>query len=277
MRLETIKSRLGRIVGPLAWKRAACLFVLSTGRTGTALLTRLLSMSPQVDSFHEPAPNPRDYYASSFSHCCQEPARFARILRDLRGSRIGVSRLRGRIYSETSNRLTFFAPAICVALPRAKWIHLHRHPGGVIRSGMRSGWYDGHKFDMYKIVPGEEDPHYKMWRTWDAFAKTCWFWNAANEYALRFSEEVGTERVLSVSYGELIRSDANAARRIFDFLGVPTPSDGAIQQTLSIRVNHKSDGYFPPYSEWTEQHRATLVSITGETMGKLGYSTEEST
>jgi hypothetical protein len=143
-----IVNGLGAVLGPVTWKQCDCVFTLSTGRTGTALLTRLLSLSSKIDAYHEPPPNPREYYAATYERGWEDCKAFATVLKKLRCRQIGAARISGRMYCETSNRLTFFAPAICIALPRTRWIHLYRHPGGVVRSGMCSGWYDRHKFEV---------------------------------------------------------------------------------------------------------------------------------
>jgi hypothetical protein len=48
-------------------------------------------------------------------------------------------------------------------MPNVKFVHLFRHPGEVVRSGMRRGWYNGHPSDRYRIEPGQHDPMRRLW------------------------------------------------------------------------------------------------------------------
>src|SRR5262245_22026186 len=115
------KQAVRRTLGRMAWRGASCCFVLSTGRTGSQTLTSLLNLSPQVRAFHEPAPQLLAETRDAFDSIRDEPDRFKKIFIDAKAADIGIARLRGKLYAETSNRLTFLAPVIAELIPRAKF------------------------------------------------------------------------------------------------------------------------------------------------------------
>src|SRR5690625_7198839 len=60
-------------------------------------------------------------------------------------------------YIETNNQLTFFAPGLARMFPDAQFVHLYRHPGEVVRSGMRRGWFDHNEPATLKIIRRSEE------------------------------------------------------------------------------------------------------------------------
>ena len=53
------------------WRNNQCVFVLSTGRTGTMQLTALLNLSPQILAFHEPTPVLLKAGADAYQEGCE--------------------------------------------------------------------------------------------------------------------------------------------------------------------------------------------------------------
>ncbi|MEX2286731.1 MAG: sulfotransferase [Planctomycetaceae bacterium] len=262
------------VVGRPGWRAARCCFVPSTGRTGSRTLTSLLDLSPQVRAFHEPAPQLLAESRQAFSEIFKDPQQFARIFAAAKSTEIGIARLKGQLYAETSNRLTFFAPVIARLLPNSLFIHLHRHPVDVVRSGMRRGWYCNHPWDAHRIAPGPGDAAFAAWPGWDAFAKTCWYWSIINEFALDAQEQIAPERWLTVQFDEFMDVESEAWRRIFEFLDVPAPAHANVAEVFGRRENGQQEGDFPHLSEWNQRQKDTLLRIAGETMHKLGYSLE---
>lgn len=130
-----------RAIGQFVWRRSTCVFVLSTGRCGTKTLTHLLKLSSTVYARHEPAPRLYAEALDAYLSNLMPTTRYRAIFTAARAPDIGAAFLRGQVYAETSNWLTFFSPIIRDLLPNAKFIHLVRHPRDVVRSGMRRKWY----------------------------------------------------------------------------------------------------------------------------------------
>lgn len=247
------------------------LFVLSTGRCGTGLLTEILSASPRLRVEHNPKPELE--YVSSVIHrdnidkdaleIAVLAARFDLYFLD--------TFLRGKIYVETNNRISFFAPALANLLPNAKFVHLVRNPADFVRSGMRRGYYQ-EGVVQYQRLDGS---NYSPWNTFSRLEKVTWEWNEINRKIEGFKSNVENERVLTINSESLFKDPATTFK-VYDFFAIENPFLGQngsrmLTKMLSRPVNKQEKGGFPKYSDWNEvdkkafQRIATLAS-------KYGYS-----
>ncbi len=250
---------------------ARCVFVLSTGRTGTRTLSLLLELCPQVAAFHEPRPKLIELSFAAMRDVWQRRGDYGQQFWEAKAQAITEADRDGRIYAETSNRFTYLAPALADVLPRAKFIHLHRHPAEVVRSGMRRGWYVNHPGDRHRLRPAPEDLFHKQWNDLDAFSKCCWYWHAVNQVAIRFVEALAPQRSFQLRFDHLISPDAADRLPLWDFLEVDAPSSSAVEATIQQRANRQRFGHFPPVADWSPQQWAVLHGIAGTTMDALGY------
>ncbi len=253
-----------------SWRSAKCLFVLSTGRTGSSTLIRLLNLSPKITALHEPKPNLVREYRRAFSGMMTRPDRYRRLFERARRRLISRACSNGEVYAEAT-LLKFFAPVIADMLPNAKFLHLHRHPGEVVRSGMRRRWYLDNPVDRYRLVPPPTDPAYGSWAHWDSFQKVCWLWHVENTYFLDLAQTLGHDRVLRLQFDQWIDPRTGEYRRIFDFVGVEPPEPGAVSRVLGTKYNRQADGEFPRYEQWTDAQKQSLYEIASTTMNRLGY------
>lgn len=246
-------------------------FVLSTGRCGTRLITNILSASPRLRVEHNPKPELE--YVSSVIHrdnVCREAlkigvlaARFDLFFLD--------TLLRGKIYVETNNRISFFAPALAELLPNSKFIHLVRNPADFVRSGMRRGYYTQ---DVVQYQRLDGSCHF----TWNAFSrmeKVAWEWNEINLKIEDFKTDVDANRVLTVN-SECLYKESATTFSIFDFIGVKNPFSGqsgckALKKMLAKPVNKQEKGMFPKYSDWSETDKRAFQRIV-TLASKYGYS-----
>lgn len=259
------------LVGKSLWKNARCVFVLSTGRTGTSSLTRLMDLSPAVRAFHERRPRMMRQSRAAYYDVYDSTDEYVRLIAKGLARPIGYTRFTARIYCDTSNRYTYLAPALAKALPRARFIHLYRHPGDVVRSGMRRGWYGSHSEDRYRITPRNDDPAHAEWDKWGRLSKICWYWSAVNKFALQFLRTIPSERGFSLRFEDLVEMKWDTCNRLFDFLGVQRPASTSIESTLAMRHNSQRTGEYPAWRDWNRRDRDVLGQIAGDTMVTLGY------
>ena len=175
------------------------------------------------------------------------------------------------IYAETSNRLTYFADALAELMPRSVFIHLHRHPGDVVRSGMRRGYYVSNEWDRWRITPRPTDPFAEEWDRWDSFSRTCWYWRAVNEVALQTSAALGSQRAYDLPSSVLFQANLPELAKLFNWIGADVPADDAVQGVLSVRHNEQSSGKFPAWRDWSGVQKAELRRIAGDVAERLGY------
>lgn len=256
---------------PRLWSSARSVFVLSTGRTGTETLARLLALSPHVDAYHEPSPQLLYERQQAFFEVYTRPHKYLAIFRAARRVALTHSVLRGKVYAETSARLTFFAPVIAEAMPNAQFIFIHRHPAEVVRSGMRRNWYNGHPADIYRISPQPGTLEAASWPEWSQFQKICWYWKAYNRFALDFLRSHGRDRVFVLPFAAIRSTDLRIFGSLFRFIGVSQLPDGEVASVLSTRFNEQVKGDFPHHSEWSREQRVMLTEICEPEMSDLGY------
>lgn len=268
------KEILRRGIVDAARRRAKCLFVLSTGRCGTTTLTSLLSLSPGIHAVHMPHPQYREETRHAYQAFPLSRGEARRYLQAYAWSRIGPLRrslVSGKYYAECSCRLTFFGPELASFFPRARFLHLYRNPADVVRSGMRRGYYVNHGWDPYRITPRSDDPHAESWSEWGPFEKCCWFWKEINRFSLETVSSLDPARTRSVRFESLVSPDGQAARELFEWLGVATPPQDEIRRVISVPENAQREGEFPRWPDWTEAQKETLAAIAGLVAVRLGY------
>lgn len=247
--------------------------MLSTGRTGTKTLSRLLDLSDKIDAFHEPRPQLLKERQSARWEVYKNQSKYRHIFIRSRGASLFQTEWRNRMYVETSARLTFFAPALADLLPNAKFLFVHRDPAGIIRSGMKRGWYVDHPADYARVRPVQGEAFFERWEKMRPFEKICWYWSVYNEFALDFCRNVNSSRILTIQSSNLF--GGTAVSKIFDFLGARQPAGEDIERVLERKLNAQQAGTFPPAEEWGASRLETLQSIAGDTMDRLGYSVND--
>jgi hypothetical protein len=269
---EKVTRGLARLVSGGRWKNRSTVFLLSTGRSGTAALAKVLELAPGITAFHEPWPQMLEERQQALHEVWTATDSYGQLFLKARAGLIARSTLGGKVYAETSARLTFFAPAIAQVLPEARFIHLVRHPGDVIRSGMRRSWYSDNRSDRYRIRPQAGDPYFENWESLPRFEKICWYWNAYNSFALRFTDIVEARRFLLLKAEDLFAARGETLEQLFEFIGVPSPGSEALAAELDHKHNRQVKNDYPRFEEWNESQRKTLAAVAGDTMTALGYS-----
>jgi hypothetical protein len=251
-----------------------CLFVLSTGRAGSKTLTALFALSALAVSEHEPFPRlvraSFDAYLEG-AGIAHSPTWRAVVLA-ARDDLLCEANRRGKTYIETNNRLTYLAPALATVFPASRFIHLHRPPYEVVRSGMRRGYYQSHNWDFARVRPrpGEE-----MAAHWDALPqleKVAWYWARVNGEAREFIDSLPAGRGLDLRADDLFAGDEATLRALFRFAGLPFPAVELVEEVLGAKINAAQRGSFPVPSEWSEADRAAVWRHVADVAQILGYT-----
>ena len=208
---------------------AAPVFVLSTGRVGTMLLTRLFELEKGLHIEHEALPEM--LYTGKLAYADPSNIEFTKgAFMAGRYEAIRDCQLQNLRYVETNNRLTFFAPAMAALFPNAKFIHLLRHPDSFVSSGIQRNWYTGKTItDEGRIAPAKNSG---IERQQD---KIAWLWNATNAFIEDFKEGAGKDRTLTVRSEDLF-SNTEEAERILNWLDFKADKT-SIQKVLNRPVN----------------------------------------
>lgn len=255
------------------WEGCPCAFVLSTGRAGSKTLTALFALSSRILAEHEPMPR---LVRPSFQAYLDGPAiATSEHWRDLvwaaRDDLVCEANRKGRIYVETNNRITYLAPVVARCFPASRFIHLHRHPYEVVRSGMRRGYYEGHNWDFARVRPRADEPLAAHWDALPRIEKCAWYWARINGEADAFVRSLPGSRRLTLAAEDLFAGDAATLRRLFEFVGVEMPSAELVEEVLGEKINAAVRGSFPVPTDWSEDDRAAVWKHVGPLAESLGY------
>jgi hypothetical protein len=224
------------------------IFVLSTGRVGTMLLTRLFELEKGLHIEHEALP---EMLLTSKTAYVTHDISFAKgAFLAGRYEAIRDYQLSGLRYVETNNRLTFFAPAIAELFPKAKFIHLVRHPSSFISSGMQRKWYTGQSItDEGRISPPES------LNLMSRSDKIAWLWNTTNEYIENFKRSISVERVYTLQ-SEKLFTNVDEAISLMKWLKFQTQPDLAkkiidtpVNKSKTKKKYHSYDKSLTPLSK----------------------------
>lgn len=204
-------------------QESAPLFVLSTGRAGTQYLTNLFNELPGFHAEHEPQPEllytSRWAYEHQGETALLEAAFLAARYELLRNAYLADLR-----YVETNNRLSFLAAGIARCLPKAKFIHLVRHPEAFVRSGLQRRWYaNDHLTDEGRLQLPDALHHRQTEE------KIAWLWNETNMQIAAFGETIGPERFLEIQSEQLFQEMA-VNKALFSFIDCAFPGEAFIRQ-----------------------------------------------
>ncbi len=250
-----------------------CVFVLSTGRVGTTTLARLFERSPRVTATHEAHPRlVQTSFEAYLAEADLDPSEeWLRVVLAARDDAVCTANRLGRIYLETSHRMTFLAGILARAFPASRFIHLHRHPYPVMRSALCRGHFEHHPWDFARVRPRPNEPLAERWEQLPRFEKTAWHWARINRHPLEFRKTISSDRFLDLPADGVFAGDPDAIRRVFAFAGVPEPEPAAIRRILDSKINAQRSDAFPEVADWTKEQLDTAWRWTGEVASTLGY------
>jgi hypothetical protein len=258
-------------------------FVVSTGRAGSKMLSDVLALHPAACAFHEPLPQ---LNAEAFAKWR------GRTRNDRIEARVAMKRRRvieqisgnGVLYVESSHFCSHLIPELD-RLFAPRFVHLIRNGRDVVKSGLRLGWYAAGEVEAsrqrvatlmrrsllidlgtpgidHRLTPPRPFQH--------RLDKIAWLWSEINGVILRDLEEIDHERkhVLKI---EDFGPDTMAG--LLSFLGFEAPTD-LLDRMMEV-ADHKPNR--SPISDlaaedWDAEQERRFLRIAGPMMERLGYS-----
>lgn len=249
-------------------------FFLSTGRTGTLWLSKLFSHTQGIKSYHAPAPDLSAQNCFAYELQKEESTDQQEIMDTLghiflagREQVLRYSYKCQRRYLETNNHITFFAPVIAALLPQALFVHLYRHPGDFVSSGLKRGWYENDASRFRQIQPRDATTR-ELWSSYTSIQKIAWLWKETNEYIETFKQSMPGDRTFSLDFSNM---DAASIREMAQFADIPL-SEARISKRLHHRLNDQRFSQDEKYLQWSDQDREALSSICQSLADHYGYS-----
>jgi hypothetical protein len=248
------------------------IFFLSTGRCGTMWFSELLEKDNTLMVLHNP--KPALAHQSKIAYEILSKDKITSNELDLLKENFLASREQLLRYSyktqkryvETNNYISFFAPILKLVFPDAKFVHLYRHPGQFVRSGIRRNYFtEGNHDDLKRIHPLSCDQKEK-WIAFNRIQKTSWLWEETNHFIEKFKAQ-NKESCFSFNFNEL---NLENIIDLLDFLEISIPVH-EIKKALSKNYNIQKTGSFQSYESWDEQMKEDLKDICEDLMKQYNY------
>jgi len=261
-------------------------FIVSSGRSGTAMLHKALSAKPGVEMHHEYAVQITQPLAvRRYLNLCDS----REALKTLAQTHVAAMAYSGaKHWGDSSNKLSWLIPELAQLLPNAKFVHLVRDGRKVAGSYFRKladECYDdrstailqAHYDDPAKAlppppekkywwpVPRRDDPAAAAFRGFNQFERISWHWAEVNRVILDALAALPAQRHIFVRLEEL-RHSPDAVRALYDFLNLS-------YQDVNFSAFERPHNVNKPEDRLLDAgERARFEAIAMPMMQRLGYA-----
>lgn len=248
------------------------IFFISTGRCGTKWFSNLLELNKSSFVLHSPTPSFASQNKLVFETLAEKEIskKEEELVKEIflagREQYLRYSYKTQKIYIETNNYISFFAPILIKVFPDAKFVHLYRHPGEFVRSGIRRNYFSKNNPDnIRRITPN----HIQMesWEQTSQLEKTAWLWNETNSFIENFKKE-NQANCYDFNFNEL---NLENVKSLLNFLEIKIP-ESSIKKVLNKKSNAQKKGTFAKYKDWSEDQKLELRKICQELSEKYNYT-----
>ncbi|WP_164510867.1 sulfotransferase [Nonlabens xiamenensis] len=252
-------------------------FVLNTGRSGSAFIQRIFKNYSEIDAHHEAFPNL--FLLSDYALFNQDKHETLQMI--FESARIELmlqSSIQNKIYLESNQCLVFYIHQIKSLFPKAKFVHLTRHPGDFIRSAIMKGW---HRNDTVWEMGRIKNPDRSVWESYSQIEKLAWVWNATHDFIEEFKKD-HLPCFLTLKLEDLTK-DLTVLKSLFQFIGINNHlTDKELIALSNKRVNKvtitgneprnmfKLSNY-PEYQAWKENEKQEMINLVENLSGKYNY------
>jgi Sulfotransferase family len=259
-------------------------FIVSSGRSGTAMLHKALSAVASVEMHHEYMVQIAQPLAVRRYLGLADAEESARIIGETYGGAIRYSE--AAHWGDSSNKLSWLIPDLGAAFPKARFIHLVRDGRKVASSyfhKLGAECYDDRSTQIlqahYDQAAPAPPPEKKYWwplprhgsadaepfRGFSQFERICWHWAEVNKVILKELSQLPAERTLFVRLEEL-RTSPSEVRSLYGFLDLPYRNEAYGVFARPHNVNRPEDRLLDA------SQRAQFDAIAGDMQARLGYA-----
>ncbi|HEX3811044.1 MAG TPA: sulfotransferase [Rhizomicrobium sp.] len=264
-------------------------FIVSSGRSGTAMLHKALSASGDTEMHHEYMVQiVQPLAVRRYLDLC-DASQTIRALSEVYSAAIYYSPAAN--WGDSSNKLSWLIPELAALLPEAKFVHLVRDGRKVAGSyfhKLADECYDDHSTAVLQAfvdnrarnpapppekkywwpVPRKGDPRAADFRTYNQFERIAWHWMEINRTITHALGALPGWRHHFVRLEEL-RERPSALKGLSDFLNLSYRDEQYAMFARPHNVNRPRD------TPLTGEQRAQFDAIAGAMMGELGYHARE--
>jgi hypothetical protein len=260
-------------------------FIVSSGRSGTAMLHKALSAAPGVEMHHEYMVQITQPLAVKRIMGMVGEAECRRVIAETYGAAARYSE--ATHWGDSSNKLSWLIPDLAAQFPKARFVHLVRDGRKVSSSYFHklgaecyddrsSAIFQAHVDDPRLPAPPPEKKYWwplprrgasdaARFRGFSQFERICWHWAALNRVVLEELERLSTARCMFLRLEELTESPA-AVSGLYDFLNLPYREADFTVFARPHNVNRPEDKLL------TDEQRASFEAIAGAMQARLGYA-----
>jgi hypothetical protein len=256
-------------------------FIVSSGRSGTAMLHKVLSSAADIEMHHEYMVQITQPLAVHRYQGLTSADEATRILRDVYASAVRYSP--AKHWGDSSNKVSWLIPEIAALLPNAKFVHLVRDGRKVAGSYYRKLFSECYDDCSTAILQAHLDdpannpappPEKKYWwpvaadpafRSYDQFARIAWHWSEVNRVIFDSLAALPPERSHFARLEDLYVSPSGV-EGLFHFLNLPYRDEHFAMFARPHNVNRPEDELLTP------AQAARFDEISGAMMARLGYA-----
>lgn len=234
-------------------------FVVTTGRSGSTTLARVLSQHPLCHCSHEQH-RILVKLAAERCHSQIDDKELGYYLETMFPHRVGL-----RLYGESNQKLSYFIPLLAGLGRQPKFIWLIRDGRNVVASMFSRGAYGTEKsagptkvWAKYRLQ-GDlcGDVSQQTWQMMSPFEKCCWYWSYTNRTIENDLNHLDKAFWMIVRLEEL--NDHLAG--ILKFLDLPYYPLKTVQANRNSETTHRS-------ATWNDHERMAFDVLCGEIMDR---------
>jgi len=261
-------------------------FIVSSGRSGTAMLHKALSAVGNVEMHHEYMVQIIQPLAVRRYLGLVGADETAKVIAGSYGAAIHYSQ--ATHWGDSSNKVSWLIPELTAAFPDARFVHLVRDGRKVASSyfhKLGDECYDDRSTAVLQAhydapahvcvpppekkywwpLPRHGAPDAAAFRRYGQFERICWHWREVNQLALEELSRLPAERTMFVRLEEL-RATPSEVRALYDFLDLPWRSEAYGVFARPHNVNRPEDRLLDAVQ------RDQFERIAGDMLARLGYT-----
>ena len=264
-------------------------FIVSSGRSGPAMLHKALSAAGDIEMHHEYMVHIAQPLGVRRYLGLADSAQTARCLRETHIAAIRYSE--AAHWGDSSNKLSWLIPDLAALLPDAKFVHLVRDGRKVAGSYFRklgAECYDDRSTAILQAfvddparnpapppekkywwpVPRPGDARAAEFRNYDQFQRIAWHWAQINRVIADSLAALAPTQTLFVRLEDL-QASAHEVRALLHFLNLDYREELAAMFARPHNVNRPEDRMLEA------RQREQFDAIAGAMMATLGYGGRE--
>jgi hypothetical protein len=256
-------------------------FIVSSGRSGTAMLHKVLSSAGDIEMHHEYMVQITQKLAVQRYQGLIGADAAMQVLRDVYGAAVRHSA--AKYWGDSSNKASWLIAELAALLPRAKFVHLVRDGRKVAGSYYRKLFAECYDDRSTTILQAHLDdpahhsappPDKKYWwpiaadpafRTYNQFERIAWHWGEVNRVIFDALAVLPPERSHFARLEDLYVSPSGV-KGLFHFLNLPYRDEHFAMFARPHNVNRPEDELLTP------EQTARFDVIAGTMMARLGYA-----